>query len=180
MRKRNILPPTTTYSFEYGNFGLRSKVEVGDRTLAEYSYTSQNNYLSSIDYGNDGSVEYKYDNKGRLIEQTYEDGDTGSTGDKRTVPLSHSMGKAGERMAKIDPKQKEPIQINGRTRIPDGMTDNVLTEVKNVKYISNTQQLRDFADYADLTKRTLELYVRPNTRIAKTVIEAGWDIKYLW
>lgn len=84
-----ITTPTTIYNFEYCNFGLRSKVRIGeDRTLATYTYTSRNNYLSSIDYGNNGSVEYKYDPKGRLIEQTYEDGDTGSTGDKRSVPLS--------------------------------------------------------------------------------------------
>ena len=55
-----------------------------------------------------------------------------------------------------------------------------LTEVKSVKYISNTQQLRDFADYANATGRSLELYVRPTTKVAQTVIDAGWDIKYLW
>ena len=55
-----------------------------------------------------------------------------------------------------------------------------LTEVKNIKYISNTQQLRDFADYANATGRSLELYVRPTTKVAQTVIDVGWDIKYLW
>ena len=60
------------------------------------------------------------------------------------------------------------------------MNDSVLAEVKNVKYISNTQQLRDFATYANATGRTLELYVRPTTKVAKTVISAGWNIRYLW
>ncbi len=83
-------------------------------------------------------------------------------------------------MAGIDPKVKQPITINGMTRIPDALIDSALTEVKNVKYISNTRQLRDFADFAKATGRTLELYVRPTTRIAQTVVDAGWNIHYLW
>ena len=97
-----------------------------------------------------------------------------------TTGSPNSMGKAGERMVGIDQSAKKPIQINGRTRIPDAMTDTTLTEVKNVKYISNTQQLRDFAAFANATGRSLELWVRPTTRIAKTVIDAGWHINYLW
>ena len=97
-----------------------------------------------------------------------------------TTGSPNSMGKAGERMAGIDQSAKEPIQINGRTRIPDAMTDTTLIEVKNVKYISNTQQLRDFAAFANAAGRSLELWVRPTTRIAKTVIDAGWHINYLW
>jgi len=97
-----------------------------------------------------------------------------------TTGTPNSIGQAGERMAGIDPKAKQPININGRTRIPDALTDSTLTEVKNVKYISNTQQLRDFADFANATGRTLDLYVRPTTRIAQTVIDAGWNIRYLW
>ena len=97
-----------------------------------------------------------------------------------TTGSANSMGKAGERMVGIDQSAKKPIQINGRTRIPDAMTDTTLTEVKNVKYISNTQQLRDFAAFANDTGRSLELWVRPTTRIAKTVIDAGWHINYLW
>ena len=79
-------------------------------------------------------------------------------------------------MAGIDRYAKQSIQVNGRTRIPE----TPLTEVKNVKYISNTQQLRDFAAYANATGRSLELWVRPTTRVARTVINAGWHINYLW
>lgn len=60
------------------------------------------------------------------------------------------------------------------------LTSTTLTEVKNVKYISNTSQLRDFATFAQNTGLTMELYVRPTTEIAQTVIDAGWNIKYLW
>ncbi|MGM9602723.1 MAG: RHS repeat-associated core domain-containing protein [Faecousia sp.] len=49
---------------------------LGSRTLASYSYTSRNNYLSALDYGNGDSVQYTYDQQGRVTQQTYEDGDT--------------------------------------------------------------------------------------------------------
>ena len=97
-----------------------------------------------------------------------------------TTGSPNSMGKAGERMVGIDPSAKRAIRIKGRVRIPDELTQTTLKEVKNVKYISNTLQLRDFADYAKITGRTLELWVRPTTKIAKTVIDAGWNIRYLW
>lgn len=97
-----------------------------------------------------------------------------------TKGTPNQIGKMGETLAGINPKAKVKIEINGRFRIPDAMTPTVLTEVKNVKYISNTRQLRDFADYAKKTNRTLELFVRPTTKISKTVIDAGWNIRYLW
>ena len=97
-----------------------------------------------------------------------------------TTGTPNAMGQAGERMAGIDPTAKRPIEINGRTRIPDGLNSKQLTEVKNVKYLSNTQQLRDFAYYAKTTGRKMELFVRPTTKISKSVIEAGWKIRYLW
>ena len=101
-------------------------------------------------------------------------------GKMATTGSSNSIGKIGEQLAGINPKAKTSIQVNGRTRIPDALTDNTLVEVKNVKYISNTSQLKDFATFAKNTGRTMDLYVRPTTKVAKTVIDAGWNIKYLW
>ncbi len=72
-----IATPTTTYSFDYGKFGLRTGVRIGNCSLATYNYTNdRNNYLSALDYGNGNSVQYEYDSKGRVTGQTYEDGDT--------------------------------------------------------------------------------------------------------
>ena len=71
-----IATPTTTYSFEYGDFALRTKVKAGNRTLATYSYADVTNYLEELVYGNGNRVEYEYDSKGRLLTQTYEDGTT--------------------------------------------------------------------------------------------------------
>jgi hypothetical protein len=88
------------------------------------------------------------------------------------------VGRDGEQQAGIDQSKKTPIQVNGRTRIPDALDPNTLTEVKNVRYISNTIQLRDFATYATSTSRTLRLVVRAGagTKVAKTVVKAGWQI----
>lgn len=106
--------------------------------------------------------------------------DTANLIKKATTGSPNDIGKMGEMLAGIDPKAKTIIEINGRRRIPDAMTDTLLKEVKNVKYISNTQQLRDFAQYANDTGRALELWVRPTTKVAQTVRDAGWTIRHLW
>jgi len=70
----SIQTPSTTYGFAYGVFDLLERVSIGDRTLAAYTYTNdQNRYLSALDFGNGGKVQYAYDSKGRVIEQRYED-----------------------------------------------------------------------------------------------------------
>ncbi|MBR4108919.1 MAG: hypothetical protein IKK41_01140, partial [Oscillospiraceae bacterium] len=68
---------STWYDFYYGDFGLRTSVEIGGYTLAEYSYTDDRNYyLETLDYGNGDSIQYEYDDMGRVTKQTYEDGET--------------------------------------------------------------------------------------------------------
>ena len=68
---------STTYTFGYTDFGLRSNIQIGSRTLASYTYTDdRNHYLSSLDYGNGDKVQYTYDDLGRVTKQTFEDGDT--------------------------------------------------------------------------------------------------------
>ena len=50
---------------------------MGNRTLAEYTYSNdRNRQLLSLDYGNGDEVQYTYDEQGRVIQETYEDGDT--------------------------------------------------------------------------------------------------------
>ena len=45
-------------------------MSIGDRTLATYSYTNdRNHYLSALDYGNEDSVNYTYDGKGRVTDE---------------------------------------------------------------------------------------------------------------
>ena len=68
-----IKTASTTYSFTYGNFAQRSRIDIGDRNLARYSYQEGTNWLEKLDYGNEDYVEYIYDNHGRVTKQTYED-----------------------------------------------------------------------------------------------------------
>jgi pyruvate/2-oxoglutarate dehydrogenase complex dihydrolipoamide acyltransferase (E2) component len=77
-------------------------------------------------------------------------------------------GQAGEAAvrAAFDIGEKVPIQIAGRTRIPDGLTSTVLSEVKNVQSLSYTQQLRDFAEYASQNDLRFDLYVRSTTQLS--------------
>ena len=86
----------------------------------------------------------------------------------------NAIGKAGEAAvrAAVDIGPKVPIQVAGRTRIPDGLTNTVLSEVKNVQSLSYTQQLRDFASFAQQTGRQFHLYVRPNTQLSGPLTEA--------
>ena len=93
-------------------------------------------------------------------------------GAARTTP--NAIGKAGELAVQaahnIGPKVR--IAINGRNRIPDGLTNSVLSEVKNVKSLSFTRQLRDFSDFAVRTGRRFDLFVRPSTKLSGPLQEA--------
>ena len=84
------------------------------------------------------------------------------------------VGQAGENAVRgaFNIGDKVKIRINGRNRIPDGLTGNVLSEVKNVDSLSYTQQLRDFADFAQQTGKRFDLYVRPNTKLSGPLQQA--------
>lgn len=76
-------------------------------------------------------------------------------------------------MVDIGPKQA--ITIAGRTRIPDGLitgAGGVLSEVKNVRALSYTQQLRDYAAFAQQNGFRFDLYVRPGVRLSSPLKQA--------
>ncbi|HEY0015357.1 MAG TPA: RHS repeat-associated core domain-containing protein [Longimicrobium sp.] len=52
-------------------------------------------------------------------------------------------------------------------RIPDGLSQTTISEVKNVAKLSYSKQLRDYAEFARKTGRTFELYVRPGANGTK-------------
>ena len=84
------------------------------------------------------------------------------------------IGQEGEAAVRAveDIGPKVPIEIAGRTRIPDGLTEEVLTEVKNVKSLSFTQQLRDYESYANQTGRQFRLWTRSNTQLSGPLEDA--------
>ena len=62
---------STTYTFSYDNFGKTSSVSVGSRTLASYSYNSENGKINTLTYGNGLTVKYVYDSLDRISEIKY-------------------------------------------------------------------------------------------------------------
>ncbi len=80
------------------------------------------------------------------------------------TPKPTALGKVGETLAGLT-GNKTKILVNGRGRIPDGLDEAAkrLIEVKNVKHLSFTRQLRDYVDFANQEKYTFELFVPENT-----------------
>ena len=85
-----------------------------------------------------------------------------------------AIGDLGEELVKqvADIGKKALIRINGRGRIPDGLTGTTLSEVKNVARLSYTQQLRDFAAFAGARGLTFDLWVRESTRLTGPLLNA--------
>lgn len=87
-------------------------------------------------------------------------------------------GKAGEAAVRAIENigSKRTILIAGRARIPDGLTETTLNEVKNVFSLSLTQQLKDDIAYAADHSLKFQLWVRPSTILSpplKNAIAAG-------
>ena len=87
------------------------------------------------------------------------------------------LGQAGEaavrKVAEIG--DKIPIFVNGRDRIPDGLTSSVLTEVKNVAYQGWTRQLKDYATHAQQQGLRFELWLRDGATPSKQLLQAVDD-----
>jgi len=85
------------------------------------------------------------------------------------------LGRVGEAAVRgaYDIGQPTAIDVaGGGIRIPDGLTRTTLSEVKNVQLLSYTQQLQDFAGYAQENGLNFDLYVRPSTRLSTSVLNA--------
>ena len=70
-RLDKIQTESTSFTFEYDAFGNNSKVNIGNRNLANYTYNSRNGKLSTITYGNDFVVSYVYDELDRIQKIKY-------------------------------------------------------------------------------------------------------------
>jgi len=64
------------------------------------------------------------------------------------------------------------FRVGSRVRFPDGLTLAAVSEVKNVRSLSYTSQLRDYSDFAKSTGRSFDLYVRPDTLLSGPLVEA--------
>ncbi|HET6889848.1 MAG TPA: putative toxin, partial [Pyrinomonadaceae bacterium] len=84
------------------------------------------------------------------------------------------LGKEGEAAVRgaHEIGEKAKLTINGRGRIPDGLSKDALSEVKNVEKLSFTRQLRDYSQYATDEKLRFDLYLRPTTKVSGPLQEA--------
>lgn len=87
------------------------------------------------------------------------------------IANSRALGIAGEQAVGLS-GAKTAIQVGGRTKIPDALTRTTLTEVKNVKSLSFTRQLRDFHTYSQQNGLDFILYTRPNTTLSGPLQQA--------
>jgi Restriction endonuclease fold toxin 7 len=80
--------------------------------------------------------------------------------------LNVELGRLGEEAVGIPANAPKPsIQIpeSGVIRYPDRLTEKTIEEVKNVKYLAFTQQLRDYLAHAIDNDLTFILHARPET-----------------
>lgn len=82
---------STTYTFMYDGFGNTTGIYVGIRTLADYTYNTNNGKLNVLSYGNGHQVKYVYDALDRISEVQY---NTGTNGSFETV-YSYTYDSAG-------------------------------------------------------------------------------------
>ena len=88
--------------------------------------------------------------------------------------LARQLGQEGEAAVGITGPKVGLMMPSGIRRFPDNIDGaaKVLTEVKNVKSLSFTQQLRDYAAYAQQKGLTFNLFVRPSTRLSGPLLQA--------
>ena len=88
------------------------------------------------------------------------------------------IGQQGEASSTIvkNTTRIDSVTRPGRYRIPDGLDDLTLTEIKNVAKLSNTSQLRDFLAHSQANGLTFVLETRAATRLSgplKDLIDRG-------
>ncbi|QLG44895.1 putative toxin [Costertonia aggregata] len=84
---------------------------------------------------------------------------------KSSTNLARTLGVQGERaVGTLGSKTRIPsLTGTAKYRIPDGLSRTTLTEVKNVKSLNLTRQLKDFHLYSTQRGLQFNLYARPNT-----------------
>ena len=93
--------------------------------------------------------------------------------------LMRRLGQEGEQLLGVPKNTKHISSLSGtaKYRIPDGLTDELLIEAKNVKNLSFTSQLQDSLHHSIESGRTMILQVREGTTLSaplQRAVDAGW------
>jgi hypothetical protein len=99
-------------------------------------------------------------------------------GGNKALDNARMLGKAGEQASDVTKNSKriDSITMTANYRIPDGLSDFDLIEVKNVMYQGYTNQIKDFHLYSKRYNINFTLYTRANTTISgplQKLIESG-------
>jgi hypothetical protein len=90
-----------------------------------------------------------------------------STSVKETATqAARRVGAEGESAVGFIGDKIRTLMPSGKYRTPDGLTDDVLSEVKNVAKQSLTAQLRDYLEFATSRGLRFDLYVRSTTELS--------------
>jgi RHS repeat-associated protein len=98
---------------------------------------------------------------------------------------ARALGAAGETAAGIVKNTERIASATGSAawRIPDALTTTTLTEVKNVARLSLTNQIRDFAAFAEKEGHIFELVIRKDTKLTGPLLdfirEKGIQVRFL-
>jgi len=98
-----------------------------------------------------------------------------NAGSAERMALARRLGQAGEQAVGISgPKVGIRIPGTNTMRFPDQINraTRTLTEVKNVRSLSYTRQLRDYAAWTQRKGYGFDLWIRPSTRMSGPLLEA--------
>ena len=99
-----------------------------------------------------------------------------ASGSLPVIARVRATGEAGEASVRsrfnIGTKGRVDVPGTDRSRIPDGITDTAISEVKNVKRLGFTRQLRDFVAIAKSQSKQFLLFVREETKLTGPLAEA--------
>jgi RHS repeat-associated protein len=85
-----------------------------------------------------------------------------------------AQGEAAVRATYVIGEKRAIVLASGATRVPDGFIRGVsISEVKNVKYLAFTRQLRDYASYAAANGIALDVYVRAGAKVTAPLANAA-------
>lgn len=99
---------------------------------------------------------------------------------KDALQTAYQIGRQGEALSGLtkNTQRIESLTKTASYRTPDGLdtANKVLSEVKNVRYQSLTNQIKDFVQYSQQNGYKFELYTRPDTKLStplQSLIKAG-------
>ena len=89
-------------------------------------------------------------------------------GAKGGIASSRALGRAMEESLGML-KSKTSINIGGKIRFPDRLTNGFLEEAKNVAHLNFTRQLKDYLKYSQDNGLQMILHTRGSTTFSKTL-----------